>query len=422
MARNDGVDRTTVRNVNLSETKISNTQRHNEREKDSYRNEDIVPERTAYNVHYKTPTGSYSEMFAQMEASKIISTRGLKEDADHYGELIFDVNSAYFHNHGGYEFAKKFYEDAYKAAIEIVGGEQYILSAVMHADERNRAMSEALGKDVYHYHLHVVYIPVVEKKVLWTKRCKDPALVGKVKETIMQVSSSKKWLSKPAVDEMGQPILQKNGKPVLKKSYSQLQDDFFNHMRAAGYDDVERGERGSTEEHLTVMQFKIGQEQARLEELQETKAEISSEIEHEESKLDKTKSKIQKQKLDLEHIEQIEAKPALLSSKVTVEKSDFDALKTAAQKYVMQEKKESRLQKELDKAKKMIADLTAALKALRAELAQHKSVLSKLNRIDLEQENAELKARIRWYDTIIDTKNLRELFSRYDHRRQQERQ
>ena len=305
MARNDGVDRTTVRNVNLSETKISNTQRHNEREKDSYRNEDIVPERTAYNVHYKMPTGSYSEMFAQMEASKIISTRGLKEDADHYGELIFDVNSAYFHNHGGYEFAKKFYEDAYRAAVEIVGGEQYILSAVMHADERNRAMSDALGKDVFHYHLHVVYIPVVEKKVLWTKRCKDPALVGTVKETIMQVSSSKKWLSKPAVDEAGNPILQKNGKPVLKKSYSQLQDDFFNHMRAAGYDDVDRGERGSTEGHLTVMQFKIGQEQARLEELQETKAEIASEIEHEESKLDKTKAKIQKQKLDLEHIEQV---------------------------------------------------------------------------------------------------------------------
>ena len=70
----------------------------------------------------------------------------------------------------------------------------------------------------------------------------------------------------------------------------------------------------------------------------------------------------------------------------------------------------------------MIADLTAALKAVKEELAQHKSVLGKLNRIDLEQENAELKARIRWYDTIIDTKNLRELFSRYDHRRQQERQ
>ncbi len=418
MARNDGVDRTTVRNVNLSETKISNTQRHNEREKDSYRNEDIVPERTAYNVHYKTPTGSYSEMFAQMEASKIISPRGLKEGADHYGELIFDVNSAYFHNHGGYEFAKKFYEDAYKAAIEIVGGEQYILSAVMHADERNRAMSEALGKDVYHYHLHVVYIPVVEKKVLWTKRCKDPALVGTVKETIMQVSSSKKWLSKPAVDEMGNPILQKNGKPVLKKSYSQLQDDFFNYMRAAGYDDVEHGERGSPEEHLTVMQFKVEQEQARLEKLQESKTAVESEIEREEAKLDKTKSKIQKQKLDLEHIEQVEAKPALLSSKVVVEKSDFDALKTAAQKYVMQEKKESKLQKALDKAKKMIADLTAELKAVKEELAQYKSVRAKLNDT-LVQENEQLKSELRQYKSVIERHSLWNFFSRHDRPQEQ---
>ena len=57
----------------------------------------------------------------------IFSTRGLKADAVKYGELIFDVNSAYFHNHGGYEYAKQFYTDAYKAAVEIVGGEQYIL-------------------------------------------------------------------------------------------------------------------------------------------------------------------------------------------------------------------------------------------------------------------------------------------------------
>lgn len=415
MARNDGVDRTTVRNVNLSETKISNTQRHNEREKDSYRNEDIVPERTAYNVHYKTPTGSYSEMFAQMEASKIISTRGLKEDADHYGELIFDVNSAYFHNHGGYEFAKKFYEDAYRAAVEIVGGEQYILSAVMHADERNRAMSEALGKDVFHYHLHVVYIPVVEKQVLWTKRCKDPALVGTLKETIMQVSSSKKWLSKPAVDDEGQPILQKNGKPVLKKSYSQLQDDFFNHMRAAGYDDVERGERGSTEEHLTVMQFKVEQEQARLEELQ------VQEI-RETASFEKKKAKIEKQETNLERIEQIEAKAIPLTSKVAVEKADYDLLKSAAKKLVVQEKNESKLQKALDKAKKIIADLTAELKAVKAELLAYQSVIGKLDRAGLERENAELREKVRWYDSIIDAKNLRNLFTRHDHRRQQERQ
>ena len=55
-----------------------------------------------------------------------------------YGELVFDVNTAYFHNHGGYDFAKQFYTGAYKSAIEIVGGEQYILSAVMHADVYKR--------------------------------------------------------------------------------------------------------------------------------------------------------------------------------------------------------------------------------------------------------------------------------------------
>ena len=278
MARNDGIDRTSARNVNLAAAKIGNAQRHNEREKESYTNPDIIPERTSQNIHFKKPTAGYAEMFAQMEKDGVISTRGLKSDANLYGELIFDVNSAYFYNHGGYEFAKQFYEDAYKAAIEIVGGEQYILSAVMHADERNRAMSKALGQDVFHYHLHVVYIPVVEKQILWSKRCKDKSLVGTVKETIMQVSSSKKWLSKPALDEQGAPILQKNGKPVLRKSYSVLQDDFFQAMRNAGYTDVERGERGSSEEHLTVTQFKVEREQARLAELQTEKSEVQAEI------------------------------------------------------------------------------------------------------------------------------------------------
>ena len=273
MARGDGIDRTNARNMRLTETKIGNTQQHNEREKDSYVNQDIVLERTPLNVHFKTPSAGYREMFARMEADGVISTRGIKEDAFRYGELVFDVNSAYFYNHGGYDFAKQFYTEAYKAAIKIVGGEQYILSAIMHADERNRAMSEVLGEDVYHYHLHVVYIPVVEKEIRWTKRCKDKSLVGKVKETIMQVSMSKKWTSKPILDETtGEPLRTAKGKPVLRKSYSILQDDFFEHMRSAGYDDIERGERGSSEEHLTVTQFKTEREQERLAQLQEASA------------------------------------------------------------------------------------------------------------------------------------------------------
>ena len=297
MARNDGIDRTVARNQDLeTPDDVAKVQEHNEREKDSYNNQDIVPERTALNVHYKAPTDDYVKMFEQMEQDGVISTRGLKPDAVKYGELVFDANSAYFYNHGGYEFAKQFYADAYRAAVEIVGGEQYILSAVMHADERNRAMSEALGEDVYHYHLHVVYIPVVEKQILWSKRCKDESLRGTVKETIMQVSRSKKWDSRPILDEDGNPKLTEKGKTMLKSSYSVLQDDFFNFMRDAGYTDVERGERGSTEEHLMVTQFKVQAEQQRLE-------AVTGQVAQAEQSLEDAKAATEKQKKELEALQ-----------------------------------------------------------------------------------------------------------------------
>ena len=294
MARNDGIDRTVARNQDLeTPADVAKVQEHNEREKDSYSNQDIVPERTSLNIHFKAPADDYVKMFEQMEQDGVISTRGLKPDAVKYGELIFDVNSAYFYNHGGYEFAKQFYADAYKAAVEIVGGEQYILSAVMHADERNRAMSEALGEDVYHYHLHVVYIPVVEKQILWSKRCKDESLRGTVKETITQVSRSKKWESKPVLDKDGNPMLNAKGKKILKSSYSVLQDDFFHFMRNAGYTDVERGERGSTEEHLTVTQFKVQAEQQRLEAVTGQVAQAKRSLENAKAATEKQKKKLE---------------------------------------------------------------------------------------------------------------------------------
>ena len=406
MARGDGIHRTNARNMRLTAARIGNAQQHNEREKGSYVNQDIVPERTRLNIHFKKPTAGYAEMFEQMKEDGIISTRGLKEDAFLYGELVFDVNTAYFHNHGGYDFAKQFYTDAYKSAIEIVGGEQYILSAVMHADERNRAMSDALGKDVYHYHLHVVYIPVVEKKILWSKRCKDKSLVGTVKETIQQVSMSKKWDSKPALDEHGKPLLNANGKTVLRKSYSVLQDDFFAAMRKAGYDDVERGERGSSEEHLTVTQFKVQQEQARLAEL----AEQNRQQEQQAATLGRQIEKIQNQQVAVAAIEKIEAKPVPLSSKVILERSEYESLAVAAKKYVASEKKESKLQKALDAANRLIAKLKAEIAGLKQKLSEYKSVRSKLRTSDLERENAELRGKAQHYEDVIQRNNLWHFF------------
>ena len=339
MARNDGVDRTSVRNLAVSDKAVGNTQQHNEREKDSYRNPDIIPQRAAWNVHFKKPTARYTDLFAQLETAGTISTRGLKPDATQYCELVFDVNSAYFDNHGGYEFAKQFYADACKAAVQIVGGEQYILSAVMHADEINRAMTEALGREVYHYHLHVVYVPVVEKQILWSKRCKDKALVGTVKETVMQVSRSKKWASKPLLDESGKPVLQKNGKPILKKSYSVLQDNFFNFMRAAGYTDVERGERGSTEEHLTVTQFKVQREQERLDSL-------TSQIDQKEQSLARTSTALSKKEKELAAVQ----KKATLTKDALIHARDLDYIgkRTFLGNYSLTEEEFSKLKKQVD--------------------------------------------------------------------------
>ena len=267
MARNDGKDRAVVRNTPRTAKNILSAEMHNERKNKSYLNPDIILERSGMNIHFKEPTAGYMEMFSQMEQEGLISTRGLKKDANLFGEMVFDVNSAYFHNHGGYEYAKEFYTEAYKAAVKIVGGEQYILSAVMHADEQNQGMTRALGYPVWHYHLHVVYVPVVEKQVLWTKRCKDPALIGTVKETINQVSHSKKWASHPVVDENGNPLKTKTGRIVLRKSYSILQDQYHDHMVKAGFTDVARGERGNDEERLTTAQFKVMKEEAYLEAL-----------------------------------------------------------------------------------------------------------------------------------------------------------
>lgn len=257
-------DRCVVRNKAYRKAGLGIRERHNERKNSGYSNTDIDRERAALNVHFKRCEGSYAEVFERMVENGTVSTRGLKQDAKVVDEMVFDVNSAYFERNGGYEYAKRFFEEAYRLAVKEAGGEEYILSAVMHADERNRALSEQLGRDIYHYHLHVVYVPVVEKEVKWTKRCKDPALVGTTKEVIHQVSHSKKWASEKALDKDGAVRRDENGKAVLVNAYSLLQDRFFEHMQAAGFKDFERGERGSTAEHLGVLEYKIKQDTERL--------------------------------------------------------------------------------------------------------------------------------------------------------------
>ena len=247
-----------IRVEKISAEGAQKTERHNERKNESYANLNVDTEQIARNVHFKDTGGlTYNEYFQRLIDEGKISTRGQKAGATIFNELVIDVNTRYFEEHGGYEYAKQFYEEAYRFGCEIYG-EENIVSAVMHADEINKAVSEELGKPVYHYHLHIVAIPTVRKEILWSKRCKDEALRGTVKEVINQVSHSKKWKNTvPLLNENGQQVISKYGKPMFRKSYSVLQDKLFAHMTEAGFTGFERGVLGSTAENLSSLDYQI---------------------------------------------------------------------------------------------------------------------------------------------------------------------
>lgn len=265
---------------------VGKFERHIERKNDTYANMNVDLDRSHLNVHFRS-TGdlTYNEHLDKRVAAGEVSLRGLKKDAKFFDEMILDVNSGYFEQHGGYDYAVQFYEHAFHFAESVYGAEN-IVSAVLHADEINIRLTEELGHPVYHYHLHVMALPVVEKKVLWTKRCKDPALVGTVKEVVNQISHSKKWASdKPLLDKQGQPVLQKNEKPKFVASYSILQDRFLDYMQAHGYTDIQRGERGSTAVHLSTLDYQIQQEKERLHDLEADRVAVQRQTDEAEARL-----------------------------------------------------------------------------------------------------------------------------------------
>lgn len=93
---------------------------------------------------------------------------------------------------------------------------------------------------------------------------------------------------------------------------------------------------------------------------------------------------------------------------------------TQQKKYVVQEKQEGKLKKLLKEAKKTIVDLKntitdlkVQLAAARAELGKYKSVRSDLRTGQLEQENKDLRSKLRRYEEIIDRNSLWAYFSRH---------
>jgi len=316
-----------------------------------YQNPDIITERSHLNVHYKTCAGTYQQEFDRMVTESEISLRGLQKDAKVFDELVFDVNTDYFDRNGGYEYAKEFFAEAYRLAVKESGGEQFVLSAILHADERNRALSDQLGRDVFHYHLHVVYVPVVDKEIYFKKSNKNPELAGTLREVVKQVSHSKKW---PRFkDEQGHWV----------NSYSLLQDRFFEHMQNAGYTDIERGERGSTTKHLAVLEYKTQKEAERAAALAAEAAVLGKQAAQKKKLLDGLEKKTATMKQAAATFAEIDSMPKkTLGGKYQVEQSEWTNV--------------SGLAKEGVKSRSAIKDLRDANTAQAREIDRLKSRLA----------------------------------------------
>ena len=194
----------------------------------------------------------------------------------------------------------------------------------------------------------------------------DLEQIGKVKETIMQVSHSKKWKSQKALDNEGNEILNDKGKPILIKSYSLLQDRFYKYMSDNGYKDFIRGEKGSTAEHLSDIKFKAKKEREKLEAItdkvkqQQNKfAETISATEDSERRKSQAQQELNEIKKDIENykgykgnIDNIDVgKSKLFGKKVELDTDDYQNLVKYAKKGIVSDVEITKLKEENNKLK-----------------------------------------------------------------------
>ena len=362
---------------------------HNRR---TYLAENVDPTRTHLNIEYcYTPIEqAYHELFdealAEFNAKQKRKDRCIenyyekirdgKQEKTFY-EVIFQVGNREDMSAEGEnaELAKTILDKFYRSFLER-NPQLHVYSAHLHMDEATP-------------HLHIDFIPFTtgSKRGLSTR------------------VSLKQALADQGITGEGRSLTERD--LWVQKEKEALAEIMLEHG-------IEWEQKGEQREHLSVLEYKREKRQEELAELTQQTEQKAQEY----SALEKKVEKIQKQNVAIEAVEKIEAKPMVLSSKVTLERSEYEILSTAAKKYVAQEKKEHKLQKALDAAHKLIAelkntvaDLTRKLAAATKELAEYKSVRNKLNAANVEQENERLRNRLRTYEDVISRNNLWHFFN-----------
>ena len=363
---------------------------HNRR---TYFAENVDPTRTHLNVEYcYTPIEeAYHQLFdaalAEFNAKQKRKDRCIenyyekirdgKQEKPFY-EVIFQVGNKDDMGTAGEnaELAKTILDKFYRSFLER-NPQLHVYSAHLHMDEATP-------------HLHIDFIPFTtgSKRGLSTR------------------VSLKQALADQGITGEGRSLTERD--LWVQKEKEALAEIMLEHG-------IEWEQKGEQREHLSVLEYKREKRQEELAELTQQTEQKAQEF----SALEKKVEKIQKQNVAIEAVEKIEAKPMVLSSKVTLEHSEYESLSIAAKKYVAQENKEHKLQKAMDAAHKLIAelkntiaDLTKKLAAATKELSEYKSVRNKLNTANVEQENERLRNRLRTYEEVISRNNLWSYFSR----------
>jgi chromosome segregation ATPase len=175
---------------------------------------------------------------------------------------------------------------------------------------------------------------------------------------------------------------ERDGKTLTLNSYSFLQDRYYKHMIAAGFDGFERGEKGSTKEHLEVLEYKIQQDTIRAKELdaeieqkQADAAALDARAEKKQKRIDKLDGEIAVKEKAKATVAEVEAMGHALPLVPGVHFNDKEAakLKSLAKKSVT-------LDGTIAAGKKKIAALDGQINDLNAKLRNAKAEASHWHR------------------------------------------
>ena len=199
-----------IRNTKYKRENLKGIFRHNERRNRNYSNNNIDKEKLYLNYSIKSPQYSYEKEFERIKDKYNLKGQ-IKTVSNIACEYIITSDKEFFETIGEEE-TKRYFETTYNFVAEYKNlGEQYIMSAKVHMDEKTP-------------HMHLIFLPVVHTK---DKKGND----------IDKLACSEFWKA--------------------KDSYRQLQNAFYDYMISNNFE-LKRGlsKEETGREHIDLKEYK----------------------------------------------------------------------------------------------------------------------------------------------------------------------